>query len=131
MNYFQTNVGVWLNQVFEQKIADNPRQRMQRFLEEALEWFQAEDMTKQDAIALVDYVYSRPKGEPTQEIGGVIVTAAAACSRMGYSMELCANDELERICQPEIIEKIRRKQNAKNNELGISDVSPLTQRNTQ
>lgn len=120
----QNRVSVWMNKVFTRDIADSPRQRMQRFLEEAIEWFQAEGMTKDDALALVDYVYGRPTGRPKQEIGGVAVTMFAACARMGYDFGECFETEFERINQPDIILKIRRKQDSKNAAIGISDTNP-------
>lgn len=127
VNALQNLVSKWMAKVFTSEIADNPRQRMQRFLEEALEWFQAEDMSKADAIALVDYVYGRPKGEPEQEIGGVAITTLAACSRLGYSFFACAWREFERVNQPEMIDKIRAKQDVKNAALGISNIGAKKQ----
>ena len=121
MFLLQKKVGVWLDKTFTPELADNPRQRMQRFLEEALEWFQAEDMTKDDALALVDYVFSRPKGDPEQEVGGVHITVLAACHKLGYDYEACGYTEFNRINTPHMIEKIRQKQDAKNEVLGISD----------
>ncbi|WP_251278369.1 hypothetical protein, partial [Enterobacter hormaechei] len=63
---------------------------------------------------LVDYVFCRPVGEPTQEVGGVMVTLAGYCWVAGLDMHAAGDAELARISQPEVMAKIRAKQEAKN-----------------
>ena len=50
---------------------------------------------------LVDYVWSRPIGEPEQEVGGVMVTLAAYCLAADLDMHAAGETELARILQQE------------------------------
>ena len=81
-------------------LSDSVRQdryeRTHRFLEEALELAQANGCTRDDAVALIDYVYSRPRGNPELEVGGVIVTLAGLCSASNIDMQSSGDQELER-----------------------------------
>lgn len=47
-------------------------------------------------MALVDYVFSRPAGEPGLEAGGVMVTLAGLCTASGIDMQRAGEDELSR-----------------------------------
>lgn len=62
-----------------------------------------------EEIALVDYVYSRPKGNPIQEAGGVMLCLAALCNSELISMQDAAFLELERVDKPHMVKKIRKK----------------------
>lgn len=110
---YQRAVAKWMKECFSPSTVSNPRERAFRFLEEALELFQALDCTKEEAQSLVEYVFSRPKGEPAQEVGGVSVTLAALCGPVGIDWEDAAIKELERINSPEVLEKIRAKRAAR------------------
>lgn len=110
---FQSRVLDWLLKCFGSEIAKDILERNDRFIEEALELTQSLDYSADRAHALVDYVYGRPKGEPFQEVGGVMVTLAALCSATGLNMMLDGEVEYSRINTPEIIEKIRNKQKTK------------------
>jgi hypothetical protein len=70
-------------------------------------------MTREEAHALVDYTWSRPKGERFQEVGGVMVTLAALCLANGLDMHAAGETELARITEPATMERIRAKQAAK------------------
>lgn len=111
MGYFQRTVGVWLETCFGTEIAEDKTERSHRFLEEALELVQSAGCTKEEALQLVDYVYDRPVGELTQEIGGVAVTLAAFCHAHCISLDRSAETELHRCWMN--TEKIRAKQAAK------------------
>ena len=113
MREFQTRVRKWVRECFGDKVANDKAERSHRFLEEALELFQAMKGTQEEATLLVAYVFGRPVGEPTQEVGGVSVTLAALCSAAGIDLEANAWAELQRVEQPAIIEKIRAKQATK------------------
>lgn len=108
---FQRRVHEWMLRCFGATIASNRKERAFRFLEEALELVQAGECTKEEAHALVEYVYGRPVGDMPQEIGGVMVTLAAFSHAHGFDMETCGEVELERVWGK--IEEIRRKQAAK------------------
>lgn len=117
---YQERVSTWMLVCFARSLAMSKKERAQRFLEEALELAQAEGLTRDDADLMVNYVYSRPVGKSPQEVGGVMVTLAALCWNAEIDLEAEAFKELERVEQPEIIEKIRKKQASKSAILGIT-----------
>lgn len=110
---FQSRVLSWLIACFGSQVAADRVERNHRFFEEAGELVQACGMTREEAQALVDYTWSRPIGEPAQEVGGVMVTLAALCLANGLNMHAAGDTELTRINVPETIAKIRAKQAAK------------------
>jgi hypothetical protein len=110
---FQRRVHAWLLECFGSQIASDKVERIDRFTEEAMELAQSLGYSRERAHALIDYVFDRPTGEPSQELGGVMVTLAALCPAHGLDMHAAAERELARITQPEVIAKIRAKQAAK------------------
>lgn len=110
---FQSRVQPWMMDCFGPEISADHRERNQRFLEESLELVQACGATASEAHQLVDYVFGRPAGDPPQELGGVMVTLAALCLAHGLDMHAAGDIELDRICDPDIRDKIRAKQTAK------------------
>ena len=80
-------------------------------MEEALELAQANGCSLQEAYALVDYVFGRAKGEPAQEVGGVMVTLASLCSASQINMDEAGDVELAK--NWDRIEAIRAKQQSK------------------
>ena len=94
---FQENVGRWMIATFGAAVAGDHVERGHRFVEEAIELAQANGVTKEDVLRLVDYVYSRPVGELRQEIGAVLITLAALCNAHGLFMEGPAGEEIERV----------------------------------
>lgn len=120
MRDYQKRVEKWVMECFGSRMHQCKKERAQRFLEEALELGQSRDLSKEDALLMVDYVYSRPIGEPAQEVGGVMVTLAALCSSADIDLENSALSELIRVEEPEIMEKIRKKQDSKSAILGIT-----------
>lgn len=111
---FQSDVGDWMEQCFLPSLANNMTERGDRLLEEVLELLQAHGYDSARVPTLVNYVFGRPVGEPAQEVGGVMVTLAAYCSVAGLSMQADGQAELDRINQPEVMARIREKQEAKN-----------------
>lgn len=108
---FQSRVDHWLHECFSAKVCADKIERNHRFLEEAIELVQSEGCTASEAHQLVDYVFGRPVGEPSQECGGVMVTLAALCLANKLDMVECGESELVRIWSK--IEQIRRKQAGK------------------
>lgn len=108
---FQGRVVDWGDACFGRNVVRDFNERACRFLEESLELFQAADCSKKDALALVDYVYGREKGEINQEIGGVSLTLSALCQAFGYDLEACSEIELRRVWGK--IDQIRKKQATK------------------
>lgn len=112
---FQRRVAEWMPLCFTKEVIQNHLERGHRFGEEAVELVQAVGVTREDMHRLVDYVYDRPVGMVGQEVGGVMVTLAALCScpMVNIDMELAAERELARVQAPEVIERIRQKQETK------------------
>lgn len=108
---YQTRVERWLEACFPPTVRVDRGERTHRFLEEALELAQANSCSREDAIALVDYVFGRPQGQPAQEVGGVLVTLASLCSAVEINMDEAGDRELER--NWERIDAIRDKQQSK------------------
>lgn len=107
MKSFQNRVRQWLLICFGIEIANDEQERNLRFIEESLELVQSLGMEKETILTVLDHVYDRPKGEYKQEIGGVMVTLAALCAAQGVDMNLCAEQEYDRIMIFQ--EDIRRK----------------------
>ena len=110
---FQMRVQPWMMECFGAKISADKLERGDRALEEMFELLQSGDYPRERVAALRDYVWDRPKGDPLQEAGGVMVTLAAYCLAFGLDMHEAGEVELARITQPEIVQKIRAKQAAK------------------
>ncbi|EPS1221645.1 hypothetical protein ACVBR5_000871 [Burkholderia cenocepacia] len=108
---FQARVQPWMLACFGAEIAADRAERNHRFLEEALELVQACGCTASEAHQLVDYTFGRPVGEPSQEVGGVMVTLAALCLANGLDMHMAGETELTRVWTK--VEQIRAKQAAK------------------
>lgn len=108
---FQHRVQCWMIACFGRVVSLDKWERNNRFLEEALELVQSLNMPKHVVLQIVDYVYSRPRGEPEQELGGVMVTLAALSTAKNMDMNKCAEVELQRVWGK--IEVIRAKQAAK------------------
>lgn len=111
---FQGDVATWMDQCFPPSLSSNMTERGDRLLEEVLELLQAHGYDSARVPILVNYVFGRPVGEPAQEVGGVMITLAAYCSVAGLTMQADGLAELDRINQPEVMARIREKQEAKN-----------------
>lgn len=108
---FQARVLPWMLECFGVEISADRAERNHRFLEEALELVQACGCTASEAHQLVDYTFGRPAGEPTQEVGGVMLTLAALCLANSLDMHEDGEIELRRVWKR--VEQIRAKQAAK------------------
>ncbi|MDB5760558.1 MAG: hypothetical protein JWM30_3847 [Burkholderia sp.] len=108
---FQSRVQPWMMECFGPTISADKQERNHRFLEEALELVQACGATQSEAHQLVDYVYGRPVGEKSQEVGGVQITLAALCLANDLDMHQAGEVELARIWTK--VEQMRAKQAAK------------------
>ncbi len=96
-----------------------PGERTQRFLEEALELAQATGSVSVEQVhRLVDYVFQRPVGDVTQELGGAYVSLRALAAVLQRDAGKLGLNELKRIQLPEVQERIRRRQVEKNAALG-------------
>lgn len=106
---YQKDIDTWTLDCFGAQIGYNADERNHRFLEESLELVQSLGATRKECHDLVDYVFGREAGEPMQEVGGVVVCLAALCNAHRLGMVKAAHTELDRIRDPEIMEKIRAK----------------------
>ena len=111
---FQAGVAEWMGECFLPSLYSNMTERGDRLLEEVLELLQAHGYDKARIPTLVDYVFGRPVGDPAQEVGGVMVTLAGYCWVAGLDMHADGQAELDRINQPDVMTRIRAKQEAKN-----------------
>lgn len=108
---FQCDVDRWMRATFTTEIVQSIDERCFRFLEEAAELVQSIGMEKEAALTVIDYVFSREKGNPNQEIGGVMVTLAALANAGGFDLTVAGRSELHRCWNN--IDKIREKQAGK------------------
>lgn len=79
MNYSklgQVRATTWCRRAFGDEVVDSLHERAARILEEAVELYQAEGGNLSFAQNIVEKVFSRPVGEPAQELAGVMVTTA-------------------------------------------------------
>lgn len=110
---FQHRAQAWARACFGEAEAADLRLRSYKFLEEAMELVQAMGMSREEAGRMLDYVFRRPLGEPRQEVGGAQLTLALLCSAAGLLMGACAVEELKRVCDPEVMDRIRHKNQSK------------------
>ena len=92
----QRKVVEWGARCFGEDHMRDPIVRAARFIEEAAEWVQAVGLPKDHAQRALDYVYSRPPGDPAQECGGVSNTQYALASALGLSVAECEAKEISR-----------------------------------
>jgi hypothetical protein len=84
-------------EAFGEEQARSIPQRGVRLLEESDETAQAAGVTREMAHKLVDFVWDRPVGELSQELGGVGVTLLALASAAGLSAEAMEVQEVQRV----------------------------------
>lgn len=106
----QELIADWIRAVLSEESATNAPERSLRLAEEALELTQALGVDKDSLHKLVDYVYSRPPGKPEQEIAGCLVTLYGVASALRVSAQQAFDAEYIRISQPEVMDRVRRRQ---------------------
>jgi len=74
----------WGYRCFGKEHMENRVIRALRFAEEAIELAQACGVAEEKINDLTKAVYSKPSGDPFQEIGGVMVTLAVLTNSLGY-----------------------------------------------
>jgi hypothetical protein len=94
-----TRIRHWVINCFGASVYYSRQERAKRFLEETLELNQALEVTKADALKLVERVYSRPVGMAYQELGGVGVTLLALCDTCDLDFDEETQRELRRVEQ--------------------------------
>lgn len=104
---FQSRVTRWVTETFGTDFRDDGHERDARFMEEAIELFQARGNSLDQLWMLAQYVYSREPGDVRQEVGGVQTTLAALCAANDIDMRDAAETELARMWTK--VEAIRAK----------------------
>jgi hypothetical protein len=107
MQSFQVQWAIWMQHCYPIELINNPKEASQRFSEEAIEAMQAMEMTKDEVIAMVEYVFGREKGEPAQEAAGTLSCLATLCNQRKIDLGKAALADLN-YCW-ENLEKIRAK----------------------
>ena len=79
------------------EVAKDPVERAARLIEEVAELGQSLDVPKEVVLRIVERAYSRPVGQPWQEMGGTLVCVVSLCHRLGLDPESVLYDELARI----------------------------------
>jgi hypothetical protein len=113
---FQKDVDKWVVACFG---TTTTRERCYRFLEESLELVQSLGTTKEEALTILNYVYSRPNGIPHRELGGTVTTLAALSNKIEEDMMMAGYNELQRNWQR--IDEIRNKDLMHKSEMRITD----------
>lgn len=110
----QAIAGRWSRTCFGDEVTMDRKERALRVLEEAIELAQAEGIEINQASNLVGYVYSRPPGEPAQELGGVRLTCLVYAVAAGLSADVAERVELERVLakDPEVFRQRNREKTA-------------------
>lgn len=107
LGLFQRLIAKWGDSCFGPEANRDVRIRRNVALEESVELFQALEGTEEEAVEILRRTFARPKGDPQQEIGGVLVTIALLAEARGESIETLALTELRR-CEDNV-DKIRAK----------------------
>lgn len=92
-------------------------QRAIRFLEEAIELYQACGGDVLMAHKLLDFVFNRPPGKIENELGGVGVTTLVLAAAAGLSADECERKEVARVLSKDPEEFAKR--NREKNEAGF------------
>lgn len=73
------------------------RERTMRSLEEQIELAQAVGLTEDEVKQIVRYVFSRPPGEPGQEIAGSLITLFAMAQALGVDSYTLMMKEINKV----------------------------------
>lgn len=96
-NERQERVAKWCADAFGLDHAASEEQRGLRFLEEAIELYQAIGCSRMQAHKLIDFIFTREPGELGREIGGVGITLLALASALNMSADAEEQRELDRV----------------------------------
>ena len=111
MRQLQTETAEWMTRALGPGIRDDKRERVLRFLEEALELCQVCELPIEAIHNMIDYTYNRPVGEIKDEVGGVLICLAALCNANDVDMQTAVSVRM-RLCYQNM-EAIRLKHMAK------------------
>ncbi len=94
---YQDRTAKWVETCFGPEDGMDVRERANRFMEEAIELFQAAGGTEDDVSQLAGHVFSKPVGDPDQETGGVLLTLSALSNAQKIDMLVAGENELDRV----------------------------------
>lgn len=97
MSQFSRIATAWALRSFGEAHLTNVPERSLRVVEEAIEFCQSLGVPKETILACVENVYSKPPGDPLQELGGTIMTTAIQCEVMGVEVDDVGELELQRV----------------------------------
>ncbi len=109
----QDMMGKWVVDNLGEAVFLNVSERALRVVEETIELAQSLGVQAETIHRTMLKVYSKPHGSPFQEMGGVMTTLLALGASTGMSLAEATGKEIARIHQPEVIERIKRR-NAEN-----------------
>lgn len=111
----QRKVSEWCKAAFGTAQQASVAQRALRMLEEAIEAYQAANCSEEMAHNLVAYVFSRPVGLLSQEIGGLRLSILALAEAAGVSADAEEFREIKRV-MAKPLEHFAKRNQAKNEE---------------
>jgi NTP pyrophosphatase (non-canonical NTP hydrolase) len=77
--------------------ANHPVERGMRVAEEAIELAQATGATREEVHSLVEFIYAKPPGDLTREVGQVALTLDAVAELNGIDAQAEGWNELRRV----------------------------------
>lgn len=89
----------WATRCFGPDHVNSPEQRAVRFLEEAIELYQATGADREMALKLVNFVFDRPVGDVENELGGVGLTLLLIANATGHDADAAEEKELLRVLE--------------------------------
>jgi hypothetical protein len=89
----------WAIRSFGAEHVSNLPIRSLRLAEESVELAQAYGVPRDKMLDLVNIVYDRPRGDPIQEIGGVMMTITVLCAANGIDPDDAFVIELRRVLE--------------------------------
>lgn len=99
-DYFQQRCYEWALSTLPPSHVSSTTERTFRFLEEALELAQSCNISRDQALTLLNCVFSRPPGGPYQEVGGTLLTLSILCTTLSIPLQSAAEAELSRVSTP-------------------------------
>lgn len=93
----QERTATWVEDTFGVKCLMDKTERALRILEEAHEYAQSVGVAPSDCEKIRNHVYSRPVGDPCQELAGLGVSLLAAAESQDTLLSSCIDTELTRI----------------------------------
>jgi hypothetical protein len=94
---YRQRIRRWITSTFGVQSGIDRRERASRVVEEAVELAQAEGLGAGAVARIARRVYSRPKGEPSQEAAGLGVCLIAWANAAGLNLDAAIRKEVDRI----------------------------------